>query len=689
MSGFLPVFKRLPMVFQAETSECGLACLAMVSSFHGKAIELGALRSRFGLAALGATAKQLLDFSSALQLPGRAVKVETEDLPALNLPAILHWDMDHFVVLKSVGRHSVVIHDPAVGVRRYRMKELGAHLTGVALELRPGQEYRIEKPTNPLRLRQLFSGLTLGTAGLGQVFLLTLLIQLLAILNPLYLQLVIDQGLGKGDMDLIVMLALLIVLLVCMKTALAHIRGLHLLQFGNRISFQLVGNVARHMLRLPLSYFERREMGDIVSRFGSLETIRRLVTQEMITILVDGIFSGVTLVLLYLYHPLLASIVLGFVLFNLSVRLATLNRERELRKEAIVVGARQQTRLMENVRSVMSTKVNGIEDNRHNLWETSYADNVNAGYRLETLQLNLSSLQALLFGVENILIILIGSSAVVAGTVSLGQLMSFIFLKQHFASSVLAMLPKYAEIRMINLELERVADIALQKAQWDTGRPALLKQSLRADISLNDVCFGYPGNDDALLRKLNFIFPHGKCTAITGPSGCGKSTLLKLILGLESPRSGNIAIGGTSLDAIPVASLREKCSALLHGDGLLAGDLAYNIHLDQRPNDWGAMEAVCELVGIDDLLRSLPLGFATEIGEMGNIFSAGQRQRILLARALYRQPDILVLDESLSHLDTKAALKILEAIRALGISTLLVTHNTELIASCDAEFAMQ
>ncbi len=127
----------------------------------------------------------------------------------------------------------------------------------------------------------------------------------------------------------------------------------------------------------------------------------------------------------------------------------------------------------------------------------------------------------------------------------------------------------------------------------------------------------------------------------------------------------------------------------MHGDGLLAGDLAYNIHLDQRPNDWGAMEAVCELVGIDDLLRSLPLGFATEIGEMGNIFSAGQRQRILLARALYRQPDILVLDESLSHLDTKAALKILEAIRALGISTLLVTHNTELIASCDAEFAMQ
>lgn len=689
MSGFLPIFKRLPMVFQAETSECGLACLAMVSGFHGKAIELGTLRSRFGIAALGASAKQLLDFASSLQLPGRAVKVETGDLSALNLPAILHWDMDHFVVLKAVGRRSVVIHDPAVGVRRYEMKELGAHLTGVALELRPSQEYCIEKAANPLRLSHLFSGLSLGPGALGQVFLLTLFIQLLALLNPLYLQLVIDQGLGKGDMDLILMLAVLFVLLVFMKTALAHIRGLHLLQFGNRISFQLVGNVARHMLRLPLSYFERREMGDIVSRFGSLENIRRLVTQEMITILVDGIFSLITMFLLYIYHPPLASVVLGFVLFNAGVRLATLNRERELRKEAIIVGARQQTRLMENVRSVLTAKVNGIEDSRHNLWETSYADNVNTGYRLESFQLNLSSMQSLLFGIENILIIMIGSSAVVAGNMSLGQLMSFIFLKQHFASSVLAMLPKYAEIRMINLELERVADITQQKAQWDPERSPLLEQSLENDIILKDVSFCYPGNSSALLQKLNFTFPRAQCVAITGPSGCGKSTLLKLILGLESPESGTIAIGTTTLENIPTQSLRKRCSALLHGDGLLAGDLAYNIHLEQRPNDWDAMEEVCELVGINELVHALPLGFATEIGEMGNIFSAGQRQRILLARALYRQPDVLVLDESLSHLDTKAALKILGAIKALGITTLLVTHNTELIAFCDAELAMQ
>lgn len=689
MSTSLPLFNRLPMVFQAETSECGLACLAMVCGFHGKAVDLGALRSRFGIAALGASAKQLLDFSSSLQLPGRAVKVDTTDLPALSLPAILHWDMDHFVVLKSVSRNHVVIHDPAAGVRRYAMKDLGAHLTGVALELRPGQNYRKEKAENPLRLGQLFSGLPLSAGALGQVFLLTLLIQLLALLNPLYLQLVIDQGLGKGDMDLIMMLAILFILLVLMKTALAHIRGIHLLQFGNRLSFQLVGNVARHMLRLPLSYFERREMGDIVSRFGSLETIRRLVTQEMITILVDGIFSVVTLLLLYVYHPLLASVVLGFVLFNVAVRLAAIGRERELRKEALIVGARQQTRLMENVRSIMTAKVNGVEDSRHNLWETSYADNVNAGYRLETFQLNLSSVQTLAFGVENILVVLLGSSAVVAGNVSLGQLMSFIFLKQHFSSAVLAMLPKFAEIKMINLELERVADITLQTPQQQCNQSLLSAQSLGGDIELKELSFAYPGHADVLLRELNVRFQGGKCTAISGPSGCGKTSLLKLLLGLESPSEGSVHIGSRNLQEISEHWLRQSCSALLHGDGLLAGDLAYNIHLDQRPNDWDAMDEVCELVGISDLIKALPLGFATEIGEMGNIFSAGQRQRILLARALYRKPEILVLDESLSHLDTEAALKILNAIKQRGISTLLVTHNRELINFCDAEFKMK
>ncbi len=680
---------RLPMIYQSETNECGLACLAMVSSFHGKRVDLRGLRSRFGIAGLGASANQLMQFSSSLQLSGRAVSVEPDDLRRLKLPAILHWDMDHFVVLKKVSQRGITIHDPAVGIRQYKKREIGLHLTGVALELHPEQGFITKETTSRLKLGQLLAGISLNGSDIGQIFLVTLFIQLLALLNPLYLQLVIDQGLGNSDFDLIFALAFLFVLLILLKTVLSHIRGLHLLQFGNYVGFELVGSVARHLISLPLSYFERREMGDIVSRLGSLENIRRLVTQEMITILVDGAFSVITLILLYIYHPTLASIVLGFVSFNLVIRLLYVNAERDLRKECLVIGARQQSRFMENVRNILTTKINSIEDSRHGLWESAYVDHINTGFRLENLQLTLSSIQSLTFGIENILIILLGSATVIEGNISLGQLMSFMFLKQHFASSVLAMLPKYIEIKMISVELDRVSDITQESPEFQSDSVQLYKPSFDADICLQNVSFHYHGSNRSIIQKLNVDIPAGKCTAVSGISGSGKTTLLKILLGLETPNEGSVLIGGTDLKEFSAISFRKACSALLHGDGLLAGDLAYNIHLDQKPNDWQAMEEVCELVGISELIHTLPLGFATEVGEMGNIFSAGQIQRILLARALYRTPEILVLDESLSHLDTDSAIQLLNSIRTKGITTVLVTHNRNLLDCCDKEIAMR
>lgn len=689
MKSLTMLSNRLPMIYQSETNECGLACLAMVSSFHGKGMDLRGLRNRFGIAGLGASANQLIKFSSSLQLRGRAVSIEPDELRCLKLPAVLHWDMDHFVVLKKVSQSGITIHDPAVGIRKYKNREIGIHLTGVALELQPTQDFEAKESKSGLTLGQLFAGLSLNSRDIGQIFLVTLFIQLLTLLNPLYLQLVIDQGLGNSDFDLIFALAFLFVLLILLKTVLSHIRGLHLLQFGNHIGFELVGSLGRHLISLPLSYFERREMGDILSRFGSLENIRRLATQEMITILVDGAFSVITLILLYIYHPALASIVLGFVCFNLGVRLLYVNVERDLRKESLVVGARQQSRFMENVRSILTTKVNSIEDSRHGLWESAYIDQVNTGFRLENLQLILSSTQALTFGIENILIILLGSATVIEGSISLGQLMSFMYLKQHFASSVLAMLPKYIEIKMISVELERVSDITQERPEPPPDSVQLYKPSLAEDICLLNVSFCYRGSSQPIIQKFNATIPAGKITAVSGESGSGKTTLLKILLGLETPHEGSISIGSTDLNEYSPNSMRKACSALLHGDGLLAGDLAYNIHLDQKPNDWQAMEEVCEFVGLRELIHALPLGFATEVGEMGNVFSAGQVQRILLARALYRSPELLILDESLSHLDTEAAIQLLNSIKGKGITTVLVTHDRDLLNCCDKEIAMR
>lgn len=285
----------LPMIYQSQINECGLACLAMVANYYGKKIDVRTLRGLFRIPATGASVKHLLVASNILELQGRPLKLNLKELDEIALPVILHWDLDHFVVLKKVNRNSVVIHDPAAGIRKYFKQELGIHFTGIAVEIAPLCSFKKDNLAPAYSLKQLFQPTPSFYRSVAQVFMLSLLIQFLALLSPLYFQLVIDQGLAKGDMDLIFLVALLFLLMVLAKAVVSYCRGALLLRFSNQLGFQLVGSTFGHLLSLPLGFFEKREMGDIVSRFSSLETIKQLLTQEMVAVVVDGIFSLITL----------------------------------------------------------------------------------------------------------------------------------------------------------------------------------------------------------------------------------------------------------------------------------------------------------------------------------------------------------------------------------------------------------
>ncbi|NKB34570.1 MAG: ATP-binding cassette domain-containing protein [Pseudomonadales bacterium] len=668
---------KLPMIFQAESNECGLASLAMISSFHGKQLDLRSIRTEYPLAATGASVKHLLEAAQTLDLMGRALKLELSDISNLTLPAVLHWDLDHFVVLKKIAKSHIVIHDPAIGIRKYQKSELINHFTGIAIEFSPAQSFKQESLISNYSLKDLFSVTSSFKRAVIQVFFLSLLIQILSLLTPLYLQLVIDQGLNKGNTDLIVMLAVLFVFITLAKTAVTYCRGLFLMQFSNQVGFQLVSNVFRHLLRLPIAYFEKREMGDIVSRFSSIESIKQLITQEMITVLVDGLFSLITVALLFLYDPVLAFIAIGFVVLVAILRVVTLVEEKNRRQETLVTNAKQQSRFMENVCSMAVTKLNGIEHDRENDWCDKYANYLNSGYKLGYYQLGISTTQGLLFGLDHITTILFGAMLVNTGQLTIGQLMSFIFLKQHFSSSVTAMLPKIAEIRLMKLELERVADITLEKTEEleVAGNSLLPAPKVVGDIEGENLSFSYGENIEPVLSEFSFKIEQGSVVGITGHSGSGKSSLIKLLLGLEKPNSGKLKIGGKDLLTFNPVQIREQIGAVLHNDVLLAGDLAYNINLGKEPFNEERLLNVCSLVGLVDIVSFLPMGFQTQVGEMGNVFSAGQTQRILIARALYKHPTILVLDEALSNLGSEASLELLSAITKLDITVILVTHN--------------
>lgn len=673
----------LPLILQSEVNECGLACLAMVAGYFGKQIDIVALRSRFRLAATGASLHHFLHTAKELDMQGRALKLELTEISMLALPVVLHWDMDHFVVLKRVRRNRFTIHDPAVGERHYQRDELSLHFTGVAIELSPLASFKQEAQKTPVSLRQLLpSARQFSTSG-THIFVLSALLQLLALLSPLYLQLVIDQGIGKGDMNLLPMLALLFFLVVFSRNAISYLRGLLTMQFANQLGFQLLGSTFDHLLRLPLRFFERREMGDIVSRFSALENIKQVLTQELITVVVDGIFSSLSLVLLFIYSPLLAGIAFRFMALHILIRLACIPAEKQRRQESLLAGARQQSRFMESIRSIITTKNYGLESQRVQDWQSLYANHLNCNYHLGHLQLGVGSLQGVLAGIDNLLTIYVGALLVGHGELTLGQLMSFIFLKQHFTSAVTASLPKLAELGLLKLELERVADISQHEPEHTGQSLALMQPDCKGAICVSKLNFRYADASPLLLNELSFSIKSGACAAITGSSGTGKSTLLKLLLGLEKPEAGEIVIDGIPLTRFGVTNFRNQVAVIMHNEGLLAGDLAYNIRLQHGVYDLDKLRNACEVAGIWELVRQLPSGFNTQVGEMGNFLSAGQVQRVLLARAFYRKPAILFLDESLSHLGNTAAKNMLEKIRTLNMTIVLVTHNPELASLAD------
>lgn len=673
----------LPMIFQTEMAECGLACLAMIANYYGKFSDIRALRESLCMPAGGASVKHLLQACLGLDLQGRPLKLNLNDITLLTLPAILHWDTDHFVVLKKITRKSLVIHDPAMGIRKYSLSELDHHFTGIAIELSPTVSFTRERHKKEYSLKELFKVTPSFRQAIRQVFFLSLLLQLLSLIFPLYLQLVIDQGLSKGDMDIIFLVALLFSLVILAKTSVTYFRGVVLLQFSNQLGFQMVSNTFAHLLRLPLSYFERREMGDIVSRFSSLDNIKQLVTQEMITVIVDGLFSLLTFILLLLYSPTLAFVALFFVTAASLIRLLTIPRERSYRQEVLQTGAKQQTRFMENIRCIAVTKNYAIESERLSEWQNYYAYFINSSYRLGHLQLSLSSLHSLLFGLDHVTTIYLGSAAIFSGQLTIGQLMSFIFLKQNFSGSVGAMLPKLAEIRLLRLELDRVSDIVFEEPEQGFQDTSLLKLEISGAIEAKELSFSYSSAQPELFRSLSFSIAAGEFFAISGHSGCGKSTLLKLFLCLVTPSAGVVRVDGRSINEVGVSHYRSQVAAVLHGDGLLSGSLAYNVNLEMEPLNSGRLEAACRTSCIFDDISQLPMGFNTQVGEMGVALSAGQVQRVLLARALYRHPKILVLDEALSHLGTDVACQIIASIRDSSTTLILVTHSADLIGLAD------
>ncbi|MBV1891960.1 MAG: peptidase domain-containing ABC transporter [Gammaproteobacteria bacterium] len=673
---------KLPVTLQTEVAECGLTCLSMIAGYYGYDTDLHTLRRRFPVSLKGATLQHIIQIGEELDLSARALRVELGALESLQTPAILHWDLNHFVVLKSVSGSKVVIHDPGQGRRVLTLEEFSKHFTGIAVEFSPTTSFKQHKAVEQVRLFDFLR----TTGGIKRAFIqlvvLSILLQLFAIASPFYMQLVVDQALTTYDRDLLTVLAIGFLLLAVIRVATNAFRSWVIVYLGNTLSFQMGGNLFRHLIHLPLDFFEKRHIGDLIARFGSMDAIQKILTTGMVTALVDGVMAISTFIMMWLYAPFLALVVLAVVLIYTGIRLALFYPLRTLTEEEIVARAKEQSNFMESLRAVQSIKIFGKESDRQSLWKNCFADVANSRIRLGKFRVGYTGINELLFGVENVLVIYLGASMVLDGGFSIGMLYAFISYKTQFAQKTSTLIEQIIEFRMLGLHLSRLSDIALTEKE-DLGEEAALGHEFKGELALSKIQFRYSETESYLFKDLNLHIKQGEAVAIIGSSGCGKSTLLKVMMGLLPAESGEIRYDGRKLDELGLKGLRQHIGAVMQDDQLLSGSIADNIAFFEASPEQERIEACAKLASVHEDIAQMPMGYQSLIGDMGTTLSGGQKQRVLLARALYRQPRLLFLDEATSHLDVKTERVVNEAIKALDITRIIIAHRPETIRTAD------
>lgn len=672
---------KLPLVLQTEAAECGLASLAMIAAYHGKHIDLPALRQRFSISLRGITLAHVMRIGNLLELSGRPLRVELEDLEYLATPCILHWDLCHFVVLKKATGKHIEIHDPALGIRKMSYAEASRHFTGVALELTPTPAFAQKDESRPLRLRDFVGRIVGLKRALAQIFALASALELFALISPLFLQLAVDKVVGAHDHSLLMTLGVGFMLLVALQALLGALRSWSTLYFGVTLKLQWYANLFSHLVRLPVSFFEKRYFGDIISRFEGAEAIQRTLTNNFIEALLDGMISVFMLAVMFFYSVKLALVVLGSVLLYVVLRNVAYAPLRSSMEEQIMNSAKQQTHFMETLRGIRTIKTFGREDHRKAVWMNLLAATTNAQVSTEKLNLLFKSANTLIFGLQSVAVVWMGAALVLNGRFSAGMLFAFVAYQEQFKMRVATLVDRMFEFRMLSLQVHRLADVVLEKPEpglFDLPETAATETC----IEVQSLFFRYSDADPWLLQDVNLRIARGECVAIVGPSGAGKSTLLKLMAGLLQPQMGDVLVDGHSVCASRAAVL-GKVGFVLQDDALFAGTIADNIAFASDVADMQRVQECARLASLHEEIMAMPMAYNTLIGDMGSALSGGQQQRLLLARALYQQPAILILDEATSHLDVPTEQRIAAMLAELQMTRVFAAHRPDTIAIAD------
>ncbi|HAG6384889.1 TPA: peptidase domain-containing ABC transporter [Escherichia coli] len=675
--------RRVPVIHQTETAECGLACLAMICGHFGKNIDLIYLRRKFNLSARGATLAGINGIAEQLGMATRALSLELDELRVLKTPCILHWDFSHFVVLVSVKRNRYVLHDPARGIRYISREEMSRYFTGVALEVWPGSEFQSEPLQPRISLRSLINSIYGIKRTLAKIFCLSVVIEAINLLMPVGTQLVMDHAIPAGDRGLLTLISAALMFFILLKAATSTLRAWSSLVMSTLINVQWQSGLFDHLLRLPLAFFERRKLGDIQSRFDSLDTLRATFTTSVIGFIMDSIMVVGVFVMMLLYGGYLTWIVLCFTTIYIFIRLVTYDNYRQISEECLVREARAASYFMETLYGIATVKIQGMVGIRGAHWLNMKIDAINSGIKLTRMDLLFGGINTFVTACDQIVILWLGAGLVIDNQMTIGMFVAFSSFRGQFSERVASLTSFLLQLRIMSLHNERIADIALHEKEEKKPEIEIVAHMGPISLETNGLSYRYDSQSAPIFSALSLSVAPGESVAITGASGAGKTTLMKVLCGLFEPDSGRVLINGIDIRQIGINNYQRMIACVMQDDRLFSGSIRENIcgFAEEIDEEW--MVECARASHIHDVIMNMPMGYETLIGELGEGLSGGQKQRIFIARALYRKPGILFMDEATSALDSESEHFVNVAIKNMNITRVIIAHRETTLRTVD------
>lgn len=677
------LFRKVPVTLQTETAECGLACLSMILGYYKGDSDLFTLRCQYGVSSRGVNLQNLIDISKSLGFITRPLSLELDEVKQLKLPCILHWEFNHFVVLTKVTDKYFIIHDPAFGKKKLTKERFSNSFTGVALELWAEVKFEKQKSENKISFYETLKHISGIKDALIKIFSLSALIELIGLLMPIGTQLVMDHVILAKDQSLFLIICIGLFFFTFFNSAVSMFRAWISLKMSYYINFQWTASFFSHLLRLPLEFFEKRQVGDISSRFSSLSTIQKTLTSSIVSTIIDTIMTFCLIVMMILYGGWLFWVVLGFSILYLLLRIVTYWTYRQISEEQIIKGAKAQSHFMETLYGIATLKSLGITQKREEQWMSLNADSFNTGIKITKLDMLFGGIHTFISTLEQISILWIGASLVIDNTMTLGMFVAFNSYRGSFSSRVGNLINIFFSLKILSLHRERIADIALNEVEEEKSLHSTLKNMNGGKFSIEGLSYQYDRFSKKIFSSLNLEIESGESVAIVAPSGFGKTTLLKLMAGFLKPTSGKIYFNQIDINQIGLNSYRKYIACVLQDDKFFSGSILENIVSFESDYDLEFAIECAKIANIHDEIMAMPMNYETLLGELGNSLSGGQKQRLFIARALYKKPRVLFMDEATSHLDENNEKLINEAISKLNMTRIIIAHRQSTIMSAD------